>query len=319
MSDHLISELRSAIGTAIRHVTGTRAEVAEIEDWGCGALNACFKVTTTTGDRFFLKMENEGIIPTTRRGQAAREVEGLRLMRAAGINVPATLHAETTGQELKRPYVILEFIDADLLWVIKDTLTPEDNARLRDEITVVMTRMNAITNPLFGDLYVGGVIGQHATWGQASMAMADLLLDDCGGLGLFTPEEERLVREALTVAASQCSVGTAASLCHGDLGKHNVLADRMDGLVHVGTIIDLGNAMWLPSYMNEDGMRRFGGWDLEPVDVCARDGLSQREYAADSLVLSLEGVAFWGMLSRHWNKDPREHIDRFLNECRALL
>ena len=45
--------------------------------------------------------------------------------------------------------------------------------------------MNRITSPVFGDVFAGGPIGQHASWKAAYQAMSDLLLARQPGAGSF--------------------------------------------------------------------------------------------------------------------------------------
>jgi hypothetical protein len=85
----------------------------------------------------------------------------------------------------------------------------------------------------------------------------------------------------------------------------------------LGWVIDFGNGLFLPEYMNEDGVRRHGGFGL-PARDCESYGIPAEEHAANELLGTLNWTAFAGILCRtgRWKKDPRELVDRLLGEVK---
>jgi aminoglycoside phosphotransferase (APT) family kinase protein len=303
----------------MKKVAGQKAELASIEDWGIGALNTCYRVCVKNPSHmFFLKVENENIIPSTRRGQIAREVHSIRLAGAVGIPCPVILAYDSSVNEFGYRYMLQEYIDSELLWCVKDQLTDVQNAILKNEILDVIGKMKSITSQSFGDVYENGTIGQYGTWKEAYRSMSRILLQDGRELGIFQGEEAKLVEETLEYCASRLVSPLPAALIHGDLGKHNVLADYNGESVKLRAVIDFGNAMFGPVYMNEDGIRIHGGWGLDSMNACEEYGIRRFEYDANNLIFSFEGAVFGALLSKWSNQDPTIHGKRFMEECRQL-
>jgi fructosamine-3-kinase len=247
-----IDRLKGTVTTIIQHATGSQAQVRHIQEWGIGALNKCYKVEVLApGKTFFLKIENEDILPSTRRGQIEREVYSLRLMAQAGIPCPQMIDADCTRAVAGCKYMLEDFIDAQLFWEIKDELSSAEKEELKNAISQVLAGMQAITSPLFGDLYPGGAIGQYRSWPEAYIRMAILLLDDACQLAILQPPEQDMVEAALKRGAARLTADQPAGFYHGDLGLHNLLVSRADGLARLGQVIDFGNALYVPLYANE--------------------------------------------------------------------
>lgn len=298
--------------TVLSGVAGTGARVESVEPWGVGALNTCLKVVDGSGQAYFLKVENEDIIPSTRRGQIAREVASMQLMAAAGIPCPAVLCSDPSGSQTGRRYLLEAFIDADLFWEIRENITEQECNVLRTDIAAVLEKMNTITSPLFGDVYPNGAIGQHAAWPAAYLAMARLLIGDSEELGLFTAEEAGQVAAFFECCAESLVWDGPAGFYHGDLGLHNLMVDRSQGFARLGWVIDFGNALFLPAYKNEADTRQYGGFDLDLVDVESRWGVGSDECAANNLLNELDGLVFRSMLRRRRGKDVEDLKAGFL-------
>jgi hypothetical protein len=168
LAENISEELRNVAETAIRVACGSSAQVSSLERWGYGALNSCLKVIANPpGEVFFLKIENERILPRTRRGQIEREVHSMRLMQKAGIACPDVTGYDFSGGQTGRRYLLEAFIDAQLFWEIRDQMTVLERQTLKIDMSAVLEKMRGITSPLYGDIYLGGVIGQHAEWTEA--------------------------------------------------------------------------------------------------------------------------------------------------------
>jgi len=98
-----------------------------------------------------------------------------------------------------------------------------------------------------------------------------------------------------------------------------VLAGYRGKYRSIGTVIDFGNSNFTPFYMNEGGICKYGGWDLDALDICKEYSISKIEYDTNNLVFNFEGTLFAAMLQLKIGKDPRPHIDRFLKNCRHYM
>ena len=84
-----IEELKTPLAEIVKQVAGTAARVTNVEDWGLGALNRCLKVKIAhPAETFFIKIENDDILPVSRRGQIAREVAGKPVDAGRGRTLP---------------------------------------------------------------------------------------------------------------------------------------------------------------------------------------------------------------------------------------
>lgn len=320
MEDQISSALKSDIDIIIKKAAGNSTEIDEIENWGIGALNSCYKITIKNSSmKFFLKIENDNIIPTTRRGQIEREVKGIELMNSVGIPCPVILRCDCSRNDTGRKYMLQEFIESDLLWEIQNSLTPEENEYIKKQITDILQKMQSIRSDCYGDIYENGVIGQHPAWKDAYSAMWTLLLGDAATLCLLSEEELGIISDAGQYALTQLAEPDYASFNHGDLGKHNVLAGCAEGFRCIGTVIDFGNSSFTPFYMNEDGVRKHGGWDIEAVDVCEKYSVRETDYDLNNLLFDFESIIFFSMLDLRAGSVPQRHTDRLLDSCRQIL
>ncbi len=313
LNDHNMNVFRHVAEAGIRSIYGTSARILSLENWGQGALNTCLKVSTNPpGKVFFLKIENEGIIPRTRRGQIEREVYSMQLMEEAGIACPVPVKFDFSGNETGHRYLLEEFIDAQLFWEIRDHMTGFEREMLGSDISVILEKMESITSPFYGDIYPTGVVGQHPDWSSAYQAIMRHLLADSEELLLFSPGELQQVREHFAGCINGLSSPERATYHHGDLGVHNVMVDHSTGFARLGQVIDFGNATFYPRYVNGTYARLYGQFGLKPVDVQASYGISQKEQAANDHLFTLEQTIFRAMLKQKYNVDTGDFKGQFL-------
>lgn len=312
--------LKGNVDYIIKKVAGNSAEAESIEKWGIGALNSTYRVEIKNSpDKFFLKIENDNIIPSTRRGQIEREVKGIELMNGAGVPCPTVLGYDCSKKDIGKKYMLQEFVESDLLREIKDTLSVEENEYIKLQIVDIINKMKSVKSMYFGDIYENGTIGQHSSWKEAYWAMWKLLLADSMALELYNTDELSIIGEAGELALTRVTASCPASFYHGDLGKHNVLAGNSGKLRCIGTVIDFGNSIFTPCYMNEDGIRKYGGWDLEEMDVHKEYSIGKAEYETDSLVFEFEGTLFSSILALRRGESPGARAKRFLGRCRQYM
>jgi hypothetical protein len=308
----------------IKKAVGSQARVESVFPWGGGARNVGYGICTQNpAGKFFLKIEKGAGLPRTRWGQIEREVNGIRLMQAAGVPCPCLVSFDASGDEIGRKYALVEFIEADLLWESWSQLDAADQAGLRQEITWVMDNMKLTHSPLYGDTYPGGMIGQHPTWQAACRSMGAVLLEDSLEMNMFTADQRCLVSETLEKGISCLVSDIPASFLHLDLGPHNVLATRrpQQGTgaqspqgMRIAAVIDYGSSMFGPYYV-EDNFRRYMGWNLVEMDVCAEYGLLKDELRIVELLWGLEFTLFAASIC--WG-EYQKRIDDFIEQCRRI-
>lgn len=320
MVDNIFCDIKRDADYIIKKVAGNDTQIDSIEKWGIGALNSCYKISIKNSlKKFFLKIENDDILPSTRRGQIAREVKGIEIMNSIGISCPTLLHYDCYKQDIGKKYILEEFIENDLLWEVKDSLTMQENEHIKAQITDILDKMKSIRSDYFGDIYENGAIGQYLTWKEAYLAMWKMLLNDAMLMNLFNEEEINIVSSVGEYALNQLIAPYSASFYHGDLGKHNVLTNYTDGFKCIGTVIDFGNSVFLPSYMNEDMTRKYGGWDVEVINMCEKYSINEAEYGLNNLVCNFESTIFSSMLALKRGNDPKHQTYKFLESCKQCM
>lgn len=381
--------IRDGIQEVVRQQVGHAATVSRIQRWGGGALNECYRIAVGNPScELFLKMEKAhagrggasgtlgtsgakdksgassggGVsascrpatfVPTTRRGQIEREVEGVRLASAAGIPTAPIVGYELSGQHIGRKYILQEYVDSELLFTIDEYIEDSEDEQIRAQISEIMGKMEAIRGPWFGDVYEGGVLGRHPTWRGAFDAMRALLLGDLEVLDVFKPADLQVISDALAWGSEQIGceqVGSApigsgqvgsehvgsehvgcaqtgseqvvhqpSSLIHTDLGKHNVLVERANGSVKIRAVTDFGNSMFGPYYIEEHLIREFGGWRMGPADIPAVYGVTPEEFIATQLLFGLELGVFTFALNPSLASLQANHPGGFLDRYREVL
>jgi hypothetical protein len=229
-------------------------------------------------------------------------------MLGAGIACPAVVGYDFSGSITGRRYLLEAFIDAQLFWEIRDQMTKFEYETLKIDINAVLEKMKGITSPLYGDIYSTGVIGQYPNWSSAYKAMVHLLLSDVEELLIFSPGELHRVQESFENSVVDLSSLGPACFYHGDLGLHNVMVDRSQGYARLGQVIDFGNALFYPMYVNDAHTRLYGQFGLEPVDVQACYGISPKEQAANNRLFALEATLFRAILiTRAYHSVEKRH------------
>lgn len=368
--------IRDGIQEVVRQQVGHAATVSRIQRWGGGALNECYRIAVQNPScELFLKMEKAHVgrggalgtsgakdqsgassgggvrasclpatfVPTTRRGQIEREVEGVRLASAAGIPTAPIVGYDLSGQHVGCKYILQEYVDAELLFTIDEYIEDSEDEQIRAQISDIMGKMEAIRAPWFGDVYEGGVLGRHPTWRGAFAAMRALLLGDLEVLDVFKPADLQVISDALAWGSEQIGCGHVGSdqagsehvgcaqteseqavhqpsaLIHTDLGKHNVLVERANGSVKIRAVTDFGNSMFGPYYIEEHLIREFGGWRMGPADIPAAYGITPEEFTATQLLFGLELGVFTFALNPSLASLQANHPGGFLDRYREVL
>jgi aminoglycoside phosphotransferase (APT) family kinase protein len=314
MNDILTTERYANLEYIIQDRLGSSQTLLAVEPWGGGACNTCCRVRLRDPEvSYFLKIENPVNMPRTRQGQIERDVAGTRRMQAAGIPVAPVVHYDTTLAEIGAKYLLAEFVDASLVYEIWNDLNATEQAALRSEMLAIHDKMKAVHSPCFGDIYPNGILGQHATWQGAYRSMANILVEDSIELNLYTPQEARRVRAAFENGSRFLAAPLPASFLHLDLGLHNVMAVRGAGGARIRAVIDFGNALFGPFYIEEDGFCQHGGWGALPRDLLAAYRLSAAEVEASTRLFDFELTLFLAAI--RWG-DYQSRAAALLESCK---
>ncbi|MBK1812739.1 aminoglycoside phosphotransferase family protein [Clostridium sp. YIM B02505] len=293
MSLTISKEFTNRVEQMLKKSQGEKCTLEVIEPCGGGAHNTCYYIVTKNPDnKFFLKCENDNIIPRTRSGQIEREVESIKLMHKAGIPCKNLIQYDSTKQEIGTRYVLEEFIEGKLLYEIWDGLAINEKQHISNEIEEIVEKMRNINLPYYGEVYENGIIGTHTTWREAYLSIGKILIEDASKLNILTEEDLVLISDVIEFCSSKLSTNIKASFDHRDLGKHNVIAVDSDGVNKVGAIIDFGLSLSVPFYYFEYGVREYGGWNFNSVDIMKKYAITKEEFDATAFLFDFELAVF---------------------------
>lgn len=322
MSLEISKEFIDKVEQLLKKSQGEKCKLEVMEPYGIGANNTCYYLVTKNPDnKFFLKCENTNIIPRTRCGQIEREVEGIKLMQKAGIPCKKIIQYDFTKQYIDTKYILEEFIEGELLIEIWNDLNENEKQEISNDIEDIIERMRNINFLHYGDIYENSIIGKYVTWREAYLSINEILIEDARQLNIFTEEELVLISKATEFCSSKLSTNVPASFNHRDLGTHNVLAINSDGVTKVGAIIDFGLSLAVPFYNFEYGIRKYGGWKLNEIDVLKKYNITKDEFNATELLFDFELIVFLASIQFAPDK-PYGYISRikeFVECCKKYL
>jgi aminoglycoside phosphotransferase (APT) family kinase protein len=220
---------RPAIEEAVRRVIGH--DTAHLDQIVRGYANEVYRVHTTRGDRFIVRVNQHG------HYRAREEAWAMEHARAAGAPVPRVLGVERVGEgERSRDLMVVEHARGRQLSEIDDALSTDERQRVWRGVGAAMRAYHSVAVGGFYLMHPDGSwdfpdwpsVVRSAIEGRA--ADAPYLLQ----AGLAEHEVAQLlaiVGELATLPAPQ------PVLCHGDLATEHLFVD--DDL-EVSAIIDWG-------------------------------------------------------------------------------
>ncbi|NLG50407.1 MAG: aminoglycoside phosphotransferase family protein [Chloroflexi bacterium] len=293
MPINLPPELTASITHILQNLEGNSAQVGQVEPWGGGAHNRCYRIAPQGGSwRYFLKVEQSPIVPRTRAHQIAKEVSGITLATGAGVPCPRLLRYDLTGDEVGWRYALFEFIDASLAGEVWSTLSPENQAAIRAQVEGLAARLDSIAAPFYGDTYAGGLVGQHATWQSAVIAWASLALEDAANLSIYSPAELALIREACAAVYPAFTSQIAPAFLHNDMHEFNAFVEQVEGQTRISHIIDFGYNLYAPRYLLNHMLHQMGCWGFSRQDTASLYPVSQEELDAWWFLSNVEMKVF---------------------------
>lgn len=322
MSLNISNEFTVRIEQMLKKSQGEKCTVEVIEPCGGGAHNTCYYIVTKNPDnKFFLKCEDANISPRTRCGQIEREVESIKLMNKAGIPCTNIIQYDFSIEDIGTRYILEEFIEGKLLREIWNDLSVNEKQNIANEIEGIVEKMRSINLPYYGDIYESSIIGRHATWREAYLSIGKLLIEDSMQLSIFTEDELVQVSDAIEICSSKLSTNIPASFDHRDLGPHNVIAAESNGATKISAIIDFGLVLSVPFYNFDYGIRKYGRWGLNTVDILKEYNITKEEFDATELLFDLELTVFLASIKFAPDK-PYGYISRiksFVESIKSIL
>ncbi|ADL52973.1 phosphotransferase [Clostridium cellulovorans] len=322
MNLEISEEFIGRVEQLLKKSQGEKCKLKVIEPYAVGANNTCYYLVTKNPDnKFFLKCENATIMPRTRCGQIEREVEGIKLMNKAGIPCKKIIQYDFTKEEIDTRYVLEEFIEGELLIEIWNDLNESEKQNIANEIEDIVEKMRNINFSYYGDIYENSIIGKYATWREAYLSISEILIEDARQLNIFTENELALISRATEFCSLKLSTNVPSSFNHRDLGTHNVIAINSEGVTKVGAIIDFGLSLAVPFYNFDYGIRKYGGWNFNEIDVLKKYNITKDEFDATELLFDLELTVFLASIEFAPDK-PFGYISRikvFVESCKKYL
>lgn len=309
-------DLKLMINEIIRNQFSENRNVLNIEQWGGGAHNICFKVDIENPEQIiFIKIEKEEIFPRTRRCQMEREVYSNKLITASGVPCPKVFNYSFE----KRPVrcIIQEFIDGKLVGELMDEYTDLEKSQVAHNIREIANIYLGIHSDTFGEVFTGGEIGQHETWKGMMTHISLILQEDAMALGIFTNDEMNLISIAHASALRSICYQGIPSLVHLDLHEFNIFADS-DQKIRISKVFDFGFTLFMAPYMSYYGPQVFAGNEEEVSRIY---NVSIDELNAFDIIFSLEFVVFVASI-RFALDEPYGYIARkkeYVEKCREYL
>jgi len=328
LENYVAPEISGYAKSIIKKTLGTKAELKSVE-WTAGGLyNKVFYVHTSEGC-FILKIECKSIFPSTRIGQTENEVEGMRLFKQAGIPCPTVLSYDFSGNEIGARYVFTERISGDIVMVEQHGMSDAVKDEVKRQSAGICEKMKTITNSHFGSLLPSGSLGWHKTWNDCYHAWFNLLIDDGVKIGLFTDEEESILR-ATANKLLENSKAYLPTFDTGDLGLHNMIWGHINDGTDTLHVIDFGNSRFILPHLTEWGM-----WGQAPHEVPNAHkldkglnllllydfemGVMWKEMAkmTEDYAHCLDGMTAY--IEKMKKDTTRNHITEFVEKCRKVI
>ena len=307
----------SDVDRIVRSALGEGAELEWVRTAKAGDVNSCYVLQTRKpAGCFFLKVENHARLPRFYSGQVEREVQCLRWLKEAGIPCPEMAGWDTGKREIGGNYILTQYIDAPVLSEIWKDLPPESHTEIKRQVLDVLDTLYGISGPFYGDVYEGGNRGRHASWKEAYLALAGLLLEDCRDIGAFADAEEEQVRVALEKSASRLRADFPPGLTHMDMHTGNLLVEPSEKGVALRAVLDFGNAMFGSPFTDIFRLRCFSyyGDPFYEERVPRRREIPPDDLFSCDLLYSLEWMVFAKMVN--WDPGVKENL---LLRCRDYL
>jgi aminoglycoside phosphotransferase (APT) family kinase protein len=258
------------IESLIRDAFGAGARVAASRPLSGGTFNACWAVALADGAEHVLKVAPPPSLPLLRheRDLLRTEADFYARAAAAGVPVPAVLHADFGRRRIASDWLVMTKVPGASLHALRRRLAPAERDAVRRELGRATARLAAIEGERFG--YPVAAVGtQASSWRAAFAAMLGILLDDADRYRVRLPRPRAAIEGLLEGALPALDAVATPRLVHFDLWDGNVFVER--GPSGAGASARLAGIL--------DGERAFWGDPLAELASLALFGEIENETA----------------------------------------
>ncbi|WP_314585116.1 aminoglycoside phosphotransferase family protein [Paenibacillus terrigena] len=165
------------------------------------------------------------------------------LLQAENIPSSHVIRYDDSGRLISRPYLLIEFIDS--IQLNDPSITPEEYARLKEELGRYTRQIHGITSDRFGWPQRDGTVRGYTSWSRMLMELSAEVAEKCRAHQVF---EEKVLNEFTSIFSANFELFDeikVPSLVHNDLWDPNVLVRRdEDGELHIAALIDADRAVY---------------------------------------------------------------------------
>ena len=205
---------------------GTGQVPTDGRDWvgelGPGWFNLVYRIRLRDGRRVVLKVAPPAGVDvlTYERGAMATELVALRLIRQhTMVPVPAVDFADDSRELCDADWFCMEYVDADNLGVIAESLTTAQHEAYREALGAANRQLNEIRGAAFGPITGPG----DATWRACFTRMVAEVLGDGERRGVDLGPDYGAVRETVAASAGCLDAVVEPRYVEWDLWDSNVM------------------------------------------------------------------------------------------------
>lgn len=231
--------LRAMVARAYGHAQVPEGD-AWVEELAHGWFNVAYQIDLRDGQRVVLKIAPPATVEvmTYERDMMLIEVRALTLVReGTSVPVPAVHYCDDSRELCDAPYFFMEYIDAENLGVIKDTLSSEQYGAYDEARGAANRALNQLTGDHFGSLLGGD---PKATWRQVFTGIVEDVLRDGQHRKVDLGWDYDLIRKLVAEHADCLNEVTQPVFIEWDLWDGNVMV--RDGAIV--SIIDHERALY---------------------------------------------------------------------------
>jgi fructosamine-3-kinase len=231
----------SEIAEISKRAFGPSAAVQACVELTDGWFNAAYDIRLGDGRNLVLKVSPPDGVKTMRYEQNMMhaEIEALRLLKAAGkVPVPEVLYADLSREFIDCGYFFVQKLEGVPFNRVKDSMSPEESARIETELGVYNRQINELTNDRFGCL---GLPESHkANWQEAFRQLTSWALQDGVDAGVELPESYEAIERLFERHDETLKHVTEPKLVYWDLWEGNVFVSEGS----ITGLIDAERALW---------------------------------------------------------------------------
>jgi aminoglycoside phosphotransferase (APT) family kinase protein len=230
---------RAELDALVRRAFGPDRTVKRWSDLDGGTYNAVFAVALDDGRDLILKVApRPDLVLLTHEVDLLRtEADFYRRAGSVDVPVPAVVFADFDRTVIGTDYLFMSRIPGVPFNTVRDTMTPEQQAGVRRQVSTATVALNQVTGTTYG-YPLRGSRSWQPTWRGAFGAMVDDLLADAVRLGTSLPVPPDAIGDLIRRHADVLDEVHRPALVHFDLWDGNVfispdpdLGWRLEGFI----------------------------------------------------------------------------------------